>query len=300
LISVLRVSPVVQDDASQNLNTVARKCNDFLDLMNKEKSSATVAKRKQSVLQSTTPTQVPSNVVATEDGKKTRRGEISAEAAARGTASSDFQSKLKQKSDKVSTLLSQVVGTNILFTGLDDAESDDVIKAFEQVKFEAGANVITQGERGEDFYVVESGILIVTVCNDGFSTQCGDLVTGAGFGELALMYNTPRAATVKTATGCVLWSLCRTTFKAITNFHKQKRMDDNIRFLKKVEILSKLNDREVALIADAAERETFEANTTIIRQVFALHLLFVATYLSSDGFSFSIHTRGNLVITFTL
>jgi CRP-like cAMP-binding protein len=248
------VTPVVQEDARENLSQVARKCNDLLEIFNKEKSS------------SRTTTMAKAGP-GDEGSKKIRRGEISAEAATAGTASSDFQSKLKAKDEKTTVLLSQVVGTNILFTGLGDSEATDIVNAFEQVKFEAGAKVISQGERGESFFVVDSGVLTVAVNNDGFSTQCGDVVSGSGFGELALMYNTPRAATVTTATGCVLWRLDRTTFKAITGYHKQKRMQDDIQFLKKVEILSKLNDREIALVADAAERETFETDTTIIRQV---------------------------------
>lgn len=38
---------------------------------------------------------------------------------------------------------------------------------------------------------------------------------GEAFGELALLYNTPRAATITAKTNCVLWSLDRETFNYV-------------------------------------------------------------------------------------
>jgi cAMP-dependent protein kinase regulator len=41
---------------------------------------------------------------------------------------------------------------------------------------------------------------------------------GESFGELALMYSTPRTATCKAATELRLWALDRMSFKVRTNF----------------------------------------------------------------------------------
>lgn len=78
--------------------------------------------------------------------------------------------------------------------------------------FEFGAQetVIRQGEPGGHFYVVESGQLAVAV--DGQPRPA--LLPGDSFGEIALMRDLPRTATVTTLTAARLWALDRATFLA--------------------------------------------------------------------------------------
>jgi CRP-like cAMP-binding protein len=276
---MLRVTPVVQADASKTLSRVARKCNDLLEAIGKNTKRGTmlqqskprshIALKRDATLQRLQEEASKTTEGGRDDGgEKRRRDEISADPGATGVVgSSAFQSKLEVKDAETTALLSHVVQTNLLFSGLGSDEAADVINAFEKTKFEAGVNVISQGEEGDDFFVVDSGSLTVEFQMFGYTTPCREIYSGDSFGEMSLLYNIPRAATVTTITGCVLWSLCRTTYKAIIGYHKQKRMQNVIQLFTNVEVLSNLNEREVALIADASEQATFEADTTIMRQV---------------------------------
>jgi MFS family permease len=78
------------------------------------------------------------------------------------------------------------------------------------VEFKAGEAVIRQGDPGEHFYVVESGQLDVAV--DGQPRP--SLGAGDSFGEIALMRDLPRTASVTAATDVRLWMLDRATFLA--------------------------------------------------------------------------------------
>jgi cAMP-dependent protein kinase regulator len=71
--------------------------------------------------------------------------------------------------------------------------------------------IIRQGEEGDFFYIVYSGELSILV--DG--KHVGTIGVGAGFGELALLHNTPRAASIKAETNVSLFSLDRKTFRYI-------------------------------------------------------------------------------------
>ena len=57
------------------------------------------------------------------------------------------------------------------------------------------------------------------------------------FGELALLYNTTRAANVLALESCVLWQLDRETFNAIVKDAAAKKRERNEAFLKSVTIL---------------------------------------------------------------
>jgi MFS family permease len=78
------------------------------------------------------------------------------------------------------------------------------------VEFAAGDTVIRQGDGGEHFYVVESGRLEVTV--DGQPRP--PLGPGDSFGEIAMMRDVPRTASIFAATASRLWALDRGTFLA--------------------------------------------------------------------------------------
>lgn len=60
---------------------------------------------------------------------------------------------------------------------------------------------------------------------------------GEAFGELALLYNAPRAATIKAKTDCVLFSLDRETFNNIVKDAARKKREKYEAALGKVEIL---------------------------------------------------------------
>jgi len=85
------------------------------------------------------------------------------------------------------------------------------------VEFRKKENVITQGLDGDCLYVVESGELD---CYKRFPNTTEDkhlkvYKPGESFGELALLYNCPRAATIIAKTDVVLFELDRQTFNVI-------------------------------------------------------------------------------------
>jgi cAMP-dependent protein kinase regulator len=89
----------------------------------------------------------------------------------------------------------------------------------------AGSNVITQGEKGNHFYVVGAGELDAFVTSSGAATATRadperqqfvkTFAAGDMFGELALMYNCPRTASIQARTDVTLWSLDRVSFRLI-------------------------------------------------------------------------------------
>jgi cAMP-dependent protein kinase regulator len=91
-------------------------------------------------------------------------------------------------------------------------------------------------------------------------------LTGACFGELALMYNAPRAATVRATEESMAWVVDRFTFRRIAQNIGEARLDQCASFLANVELLSPLTKFERAKIAEALEEVTFEKGSEIFKQ----------------------------------
>ena len=80
---------------------------------------------------------------------------------------------------------------------------------------------------------------------------------GEAFGELALLYNAPRAATITSDGDCVLWGLDRQTFNHIVKGSASKKREKYEKFLEKVSILSTMDNYERCKLADAFKEHTF-------------------------------------------
>eukprot|EP00043_Microstomoeca_roanoka_P006497 m.63247 g.63247 ORF g.63247 m.63247 type:complete len:376 (-) comp13436_c0_seq1:647-1774(-) len=198
-----------------------------------------------------------------------------------------YERKVIPKDAATMLRLQKAVAENILFQHLEAEELSQVLDAMFLVKKEAGETVIEQGDEGDNFYVVDSGELDVWKAEEGEEAKkVLELTVGGSFGELALIYNQPRAATVKCKTECQLWALDQDTYRRILMGSTIKKRKEYEEFLAKVEILSSIDKYERLQIADALIPCTFTDGTDIVRQ-------------GDEGNDFFIIVDGEAVVTQT-
>lgn len=166
------------------------------------------------------------------------------------------------KSDEQRARIQVAISDNFLFKHLDDEQYQDVMNAMAIKKVAKGVRVIEQGGVGDYFYVVESGQLDCLI--DGKKvTSYGPM---GSFGELALMYNAPRAASIIATTDCVLYALDRMTFRSILMENTNQKRSMYERFLSEVPIFKSLEIYERHKIADALESVVYENKDVVIRE----------------------------------
>lgn len=95
-----------------------------------------------------------------------------------------------------------------LFAALPPPVLEGLARELAPIDSHAGDQVIVQGEAGDRFYLIVSGEYDVTI-DGGFVRT---LATGEGFGEIALLRDVPRTASITTRTGGVLYRLERGPF----------------------------------------------------------------------------------------
>eukprot|EP00898_Chlorokybus_atmophyticus_P009056 jgi/Chlat1/9151/Chrsp97S08396 len=203
---------------------------------------------------------------------KTRRSGVSAESAhvtsgggvglgLSGLGNSDG-SGVVEKSEEQREKLAGALRASILLAHVSDKQMTSLVDALYPESVPAGKEIITQGTNGDTFYVLESGECHVFKS----SLLVRTYVPSDSFGELALLYNAPRAATVAAASDCELWCLAGATYRAIVTSGAARRRADWERFLADVPLLSSLSPPERSALADALDPISFLPGDVIIRE----------------------------------
>ncbi|KAL2000033.1 hypothetical protein VTN02DRAFT_3645 [Thermoascus thermophilus] len=206
-----------------------------------------------------------------------RRTSVSAESLNPTSSGTDsWTPPFHPKTDEQLARLKTAVSGNFLFSHLDDEQSKTVLDALVEKPIPAkDIKVIAQGDAGDFFYIVEEGHFDVYIHPsgtvqpgpEGLGNKVNSIGPGGSFGELALMYNAPRAATVVSADPkSTLWALDRITFRRILmdSAFQRRRMYEA--FLEEVPLLSSLKPYERSKIADALDTIKYPAGATIIAE----------------------------------
>lgn len=192
-----------------------------------------------------------------------RRVSVSAEALNPDKFKSDSWKPPKNNlTDEQRAELAKTLSSNFLFQQLDANSKSTVMSALMKKQFPSGTEIITQGDEGDYFYIIESGTVDFYVNGTKVNTSSD----GSSFGELALMYNAPRAATAIASGDVACWALDRATFRRILlegTFNRRIMYED---FLKDVSVLAGLTPQERSKLADALSTEIYHAGDRIVTE----------------------------------
>jgi len=197
--------------------------------------------------------------------KFAKRAAISAEAIKEqmdNYSSSKPKDAKTDKDDDQRALILQAIKDNVLFLDFNTDQLEEIIGEMYLEKVTEGTEIIKQGDRGDKFYVIESGTFDVT--KD--SKKVAERKKGQAFGELALMYNALRAASVVATSDSVLWVTDRYSFRHLTAQINTRDTQKYIEYLGTVELLKPLTEESRELLADAFDETNFPAGHTIFKQ----------------------------------
>jgi CRP/FNR family transcriptional regulator, cyclic AMP receptor protein len=102
-----------------------------------------------------------------------------------------------------------------IFQGLDNRELERIAASMKPRTFRAGDTVTTEGQGGVGFFVIEDGEAKVTVHGD----ERRRLGPGDYFGEIALLTDRPRTATITAESDLRCYGMTSWDFKPLVETH---------------------------------------------------------------------------------
>jgi len=199
-----------------------------------------------------------------------QRISVSAEVYGLNNEKGNYVPTVVPKSDEAKERISKRLSQAFMFASLDEKEKNIVLNAMSEHNFKKDDVVIKQGDDGDVLYCVDSGKLNCFRKFNKEDEEPGKFLKsyepGESFGELALLYNAPRAATIIADDDAVCFSLDRDCFNNIVKEATIKRRERFEEFVNKVELLQELDAYERGQLADCLNTENYNEGDYIIKQ----------------------------------
>ena len=218
-----------------------------------------------------------------------RRRAVAAETYDPSKEDKNAKKVVHPKTEEQRSRLKHAMKNILLFKACEPEQIQEILDAMFERKVQKGDEVITQGDDGDNFYVIELGKYDVLInIGVGERKKVHTFNDSGSFGELALMYNCPRNATIIAQSEGILWALDQAVFRRIVVGAAARKRRSYESLLEGVPMLSELTEYERANLADALESTSFDNNECIIQQGDSADCM----YFVEDGFVRIVLGRG--------
>ena len=179
------------------------------------------------------------------------------------------------KSLKEVELIRNSLAKHFIFRNLNDHYISVIIHHMKLYNLKNSELVFEQGCPGSNFYVVSKGKLEVVISNKRVKI----LASGDSFGEMALLYDTPRTASVFTITGASLWCLDRKTFRTTVEALEVVNYEENKQFIDSIPVFESLTPIQKDHLVHSLTTHNFMPGSAIVNEGDPGDLL----YIIKDG-----------------
>uniref|UniRef100_A0A8C2TQ16 cGMP-dependent protein kinase n=1 Tax=Coturnix japonica TaxID=93934 RepID=A0A8C2TQ16_COTJA len=166
------------------------------------------------------------------------------------------------KAERSKELIKEAILDNDFMKNLELSQIQEIVDCMYPVEYGKDSCIIKEGDVGSLVYVMEDGKVEVT--KEG--VKLCTMGPGKVFGELAILYNCTRTATVKTLVNVKLWAIDRQCFQTIMMRTGLIKHTEYMEFLKSVPTFQSLPEEILSKLADVLEETHYESGEYIIRQ----------------------------------
>ena len=177
-----------------------------------------------------------------------------------------FSVKSTPKSTETTDFLLSALSDNFVFDSIDTATKLQFVNVMQYQEYKEGDWVMKQGDVGDYFYILEEGEVAYHVTVEEEQQQVGTGTKGSTFGELALLYNTPRAASVQALSHLKVYKIDQLTFRSLLTSNELKDRNNIISLVSKVDVFNELDDSKIHKLVDAFTTVQFTAGERIMNK----------------------------------
>uniref|UniRef100_A0AC34QJH7 cGMP-dependent protein kinase n=1 Tax=Panagrolaimus sp. JU765 TaxID=591449 RepID=A0AC34QJH7_9BILA len=203
---------------------------------------------------------LPPGETPTPDISRSKKLAVSAEPAKLDQHKQTLQHHPKSAGSK--QLIRDAVQKNDFLRQLAKEQVIELVECMFEMRARAGQWVIQEGEHGDRLFVVAEGTLQVS--REGIILS--NIGPGTVMGELAILYNCTRTASIQAVTDVTLWVLDRSIFQMITMRLGMERHSQLMNFLNKVSIFENLSEDRISKMADVMDQDYYAGGHYIIRE----------------------------------
>lgn len=149
-----------------------------------------------------------------------------------------------------------------MFFALSDTDMEFLVQKMFYCEVKNDGYVFKQGDKATSYFILDKGKIEIII--DGQSKK--KLGPGTGFGELALLYNAPRSASIKCIGDCGFWAIDRSTFRKSVEDMVMRDFTTNRKFMEQVTFFNFMNPEQKDAIAQGLFTQKFKPNQNIVNE----------------------------------
>lgn len=105
-----------------------------------------------------------------------------------------------------------------VFNGLDNSDLNEIVPLLESRIYPPNVQIIEEGSTGDSMFIIKKGTVNVSKSeNSNENVNLGNIYSGSYFGELSLIDNLPRSASVRTVDETEIFCLDKSNFDNLLN-----------------------------------------------------------------------------------
>nr|CAH69748.1 cGMP-dependent protein kinase 13-3 [Paramecium tetraurelia] len=168
----------------------------------------------------------------------------------------------KRKSPFDYQLMLNAFNEHFIFKSVPQSDIEYVVDQMFYCTVPDGQFVFKQGDKASSYFLIERGQCQIIINGELKKT----LKSGDAFGELAMLYNAPRSASVRAVGDCAFWAIDRNTFRKVVEQQNQRSYEENREFMKKVEFFSFLTEEQRDAISSVLITSVFKKGEIIVSE----------------------------------